>query len=104
LFKYGLKKIFGVELPERGKDIRDGITLPLELAASGGRIKYSSKKVSKELLVKIPPGIKEGQHIRLKGLGKKGKGSGEPGDLLVKIRVRKPLFYRIAALFRKSKR
>jgi curved DNA-binding protein len=42
------------------------------------------------LAVKIPPGIKDGQQLRLKGLGTPGKKGGEPGDLYLRIRVGNP--------------
>lgn len=102
LIRYGLEKTFGVEFPRRGKDIHDRISLPFDLASRGGKIQYASRKLSKDIMVKIPAGIKEGQQIRLKGLGEEGKGGGEPGDLLIRIRLKKPLYRRIAALFGKS--
>jgi curved DNA-binding protein len=37
------------------------------------------------LNVKIPKGIKEGQHIRLSGQGKPGIGGGPAGDLYLKV-------------------
>ena len=102
LIRYGLEKTFGVEFPLKGKDIHDRVTLPVELASSGGKIRYTSRKLSKDLRVKIPSGIKEGQQIRLKGLGEEGKGGGKPGDLLITIRLKKPLYRRIASLFGQS--
>ena len=91
LVKYGLKKKWGIEWPENGKDRYDIITISPDLAQTGGKIKYIYRRKSKELVVKIPVGIKEGQRIRLKGMGDDGKGGGEPGDLYVKIRFRRPL-------------
>jgi DnaJ-class molecular chaperone len=95
LVKYGLKKIWGVELPERGKDLQDIISIPPALAQTGGKIQYHCRLTAKELVVTIPPGIKAGQRIRLKGMGSKGKGGGEPGDLYVQIRIRTPLLQKI---------
>ena len=37
--------------------------------------------------VKIPPGIEDGQKMRLGGLGQPGVGGGEPGDLLLEVHV-----------------
>ena len=39
----------------------------------------------KTLNVKIPAGMREGQHIRLKGQGAPGIGGGEPGDLFIEV-------------------
>ena len=37
--------------------------------------------------VTIPPGIEDGQKMRLGGLGQPGVGGGEPGDLLLEVHV-----------------
>jgi DnaJ-class molecular chaperone len=79
------------------------ITISPELAQRGGKIKYLYQKKSRELVVKIPQGIKEGQQIRLKGIGDEGKGGGEPGDLYVKIRFKKPLIQKVKNLFKQRR-
>ncbi len=91
LIRYGLKKTWGIELPERGKDLRDIITISPALIQTGGKISYLCRQTAKELLVTIPPNIRLGQKIRLKGMGEKGKGGGEAGDLFIEVRVRNPL-------------
>ncbi|MEU9031457.1 protein kinase [Streptomyces sp. NPDC048383] len=37
--------------------------------------------------IRIPPGVRPGQRLRLKGLGWPGRNGGEPGDLFVVVRV-----------------
>jgi DnaJ-class molecular chaperone len=49
------------------------------------------RKKDKKLVVKIPPGVKHNQPIRLTGIGEEGKGGGKTGDLYLKVRIRKPL-------------
>jgi DnaJ-class molecular chaperone len=39
--------------------------------------------------------MKEGQKIRLKGMGAPGKGGGEAGDLFLKVKIKRPLFERV---------
>ena len=95
LIKYGLKKKWGIELPERGKDIQDVIAVSPDLLQSGGKINYLCRKNQKELLVSIPPGMKAGQKIRLKQMGEPGKGGAEPGDLYVEVQTRNPLLHKI---------
>jgi curved DNA-binding protein len=46
----------------------------------------------------IPKGIREGQKIRLAGMGGAGKGGGNPGDLYLKVSIRKPIIQRIRDL------
>jgi len=96
LIKYGLKKKWGIELPEKGKDIQDVIAVSLETLQSGGKISYLCRKTQKELLVNIPPGMRAGQKIRLKGMGESGKGGAESGDLYVEVQMRNPLFQKIS--------
>ncbi len=95
LIKYGLKKKWGIELPERGKDIQDVIAVSPELLRSGGKISYQCRKNQKELLVSIPPGMRAGQKIRLKGMGEPGKGGAEAGDLYVEVQTKNPLLHKI---------
>ena len=93
--KYLLKKKWGVEWPEKGKDLNDQIAIPPDLASSGGKIRYLCRMRPKELHVTIPPNVRNGQRIRLRGMGHEGKGGGEPGNLYLTIRIRKPLFQTI---------
>ena len=49
-------------------------------------------------MVTIPAGVYDGQKIRLTGMGENGKDGGVPGDLFLKVRVKKPLLERIKQL------
>ena len=95
LIKYGLKKKWGIELPERGKDIQDVIAVSSEMMQFGGKISYFCRKNRKELLVAIPSGMRAGRKIRLKGMGEPGKGGAEPGDLYVLVQKKNPLLQKI---------
>lgn len=58
---------------------------------------YGSMTVRERILdVRIPRGVIEGQSIRLRGLGGAGRGSGEPGDLLLEIRFKPDPLFRVA--------
>ncbi|MBA2370979.1 MAG: J domain-containing protein [Chloroflexi bacterium] len=48
---------------------------------------------TKALHVKIPPGVRDGQRIRLAGQGARSPGSGPAGDLYLRIRVRPHPFF-----------
>ena len=96
LIKYGLKKKWGIELPEKGKDIQDIIAVSSEMLQAGGKISYLCRKNQKELLVSIPPGMRAGQKIRLKGMGESGKGGAESGDLYVEVQTRNLLLQKIS--------
>jgi DnaJ-class molecular chaperone len=77
--------------PGRGKDLGDVIYLNPQQGLEGAKGKYHHRKRSKELIVTIPPGIKAGQKIRLKGMGTPGKDGGEPGDLYLEVKIKKSL-------------
>jgi len=62
-----------------GKVVKD----PCGTCSGQGRVKKQ-----KTLAVKIPPGVDEGDRIRLAGEGEAGVNGGPPGDLYVVIRLR----------------
>jgi DnaJ-class molecular chaperone len=95
LSRYMFKKLTGTEIPQNGTDIHDSIDISPEMAGEGGPYAYFHNRKSKKLLVKIPPGVHEGQRIRLSEMGEDGKGGGKPGDLYLKVRIRKPLMKKI---------
>lgn len=49
---------------------------------------------TRKLDVKIPPGVRDGQRIRLAGQGHVGSNGGPPGDLYLQIRVKAHPFFR----------
>ena len=102
LMKFFLKKITGVELPERGKDWHDTVSLSPEKACDGTEIEYSYNKwgKSKNLMVEIPPKVKDGQRIRLRGMGSPGKTGGKPGDLYLQVQIRRSLTQRLKGFFK----
>ncbi len=93
--RFVLEKIGGFELPKNGSDLNDVINLSPPQAQQGGPYAYFFKKKSKKLVVKIPPGVRDGQRIRLAGMGEDGKGGGRPGDLYLKVKIHKPLIQKI---------
>lgn len=101
--KYLLRRTFGMQFPERGEDWREVISLSPKKAQGGGEIEYRYRKrgKSKNLMVKVPPGIRDGQRIRLRGMGAPGKGGEEPGHLYLKVRIKRSLLSRIKDVFTK---
>ncbi len=95
LARFLLKQFSGIEFPENGADIHDTIWLDPEVAHQGGPYAYYLRKKDKKLVVKIPPGTKSNQQIRLTGMGEDGKGGGNAGNLYLKVRIRKPLLQQV---------
>ncbi|CAB1058930.1 Chaperone protein DnaJ [Olavius sp. associated proteobacterium Delta 1] len=94
-----LQKISGVQFPEDGADIDERLYLAPQQAMQGGPYAYYLRHQSKKLVVKIPAGIRQGQRIRLEGMGGKGKAGGKPGDLFLKVHIRRPLLKSIKDFF-----
>jgi DnaJ-class molecular chaperone len=88
---YLFQKATGVRLPQPGSDIHDVVVLAPELARSGGPYAYHHRRRDKKLVVNIPAGTREGQHIRLAQMGSPGTHGGAPGDLYLKVKIKKPL-------------
>lgn len=97
--RFILKRMTGFELPENGSDIHEVIRLSPLQALEGGPYPYRFRKRSSKLVVKIPPGVRDGQFIRLAGMGEDGKGGGKPGDLYLRVKIERPLGQRVKGLF-----
>lgn len=71
------------------EDAYKGVTKELQIPASG----HAKAGQSTTIKVKIPPGVKSGQQIRLAGQGGEAIGGGAPGHLYLTIHVDKhPIF------------
>lgn len=91
-----LSSIFGGRRVRRGRDIAVDIELSFQDSVFGTerKVLINSKLVKqKEVFIKVPPGIENGQMIRLNGQGEILEG-GVPGDLYVKVHVRKHPYLR----------
>ncbi len=104
LTRFLLKQFSGIELPEDGADLHDTISLNAEHARQGGPYAYYLRKKNKKLVVKIPPGTKHHQRIRLTGMGENGKGGGKAGNLYLQVRIRKPLLQQVKNFIAKLRR
>jgi DnaJ-class molecular chaperone len=75
--------------PRRGESYELGLTVAFEEAARG-----STRRVllpdGRDVDVRIPPGLRDGQQIRLKGQGGAG---GPPGDVMLNVSVAPHPFY-----------
>jgi DnaJ-class molecular chaperone len=79
--------------PAQGRDVTGTVTITLNEAAAG-TTRRVQLPTGKEIEAKIPPGLADGQTIRLKGQGLPGPG-GAVGDALITVSIAKhPLFER----------
>jgi len=78
---------FFTEASRKGQDIETEVYVTLEEVLNGTERTLQLRMpdgTQKEILVKIPPGIKDGQKLRLAGKGGPGI---PPGDLYVKVKI-----------------
>lgn len=89
---------FRQTMRSRGEDVHARLALFLEEAFQGceKQVQYTVHELDahgrlvprqKTLKVKIPAGMKDGQHIRLKGQGAPGIGGGDNGDLFIEVEL-----------------
>jgi curved DNA-binding protein len=85
----------GQQFAARGNDIEGDIMVTLEEAARGSVREVSVRhNVGRSIKtethqVKIPPGVTEGQRLRMVGRGEHGSGGGASGDLYLRVRLAK---------------
>jgi molecular chaperone DnaJ len=80
--------------PSRGADATADTTLDFVTAIRGETVKLTMQS-GRETTVKIPAGVADGQKIKLKGKGLPSPDGGQPGDLILTVKVRKhPVFER----------
>ena len=71
----------------RGADQEAELALTVEEAYRGGRREISHGRTAATYEVTIPPGVIDGQRIRLAGEGGRGVGDGPAGDLYLVVRL-----------------
>ena len=83
------------EYAERGADIEGDIMVTLEEAMRGSVREVNIRRPvgratkTETYQVRIPPGVTEGQKLRVAGRGESGSGGGESGDLYLRVRLAK---------------
>jgi DnaJ-class molecular chaperone len=108
---------------ERGADVQAELQLPVSDALAGGKRAFSISGVApcarcggtgtigqhvcptcmgvgsveepRRVDLTIPRAVRDGQTLRLRGLGEPGEGGGEAGDLLLTVRLRSDEVFRI---------
>lgn len=81
----------------RGADVRYHLAIDFPEAVNGARKRVTTPDGS-TLQITVPPGVADGQVLRLAGQGRPGFNDGPPGDALVEIAVRAhPVFERDGA-------
>lgn len=84
--------------PQRGSDVEKPISLSFEQAMHGAVVTVELRtrrgKRGSKLEVKVPPGVKDGQKIRLAGKGNPGTHGATAGDFLLVCSIRPHAYFR----------
>jgi len=83
------------DYPQPGRDVEADLLVTLEEVVRGSKRKVTlrrgadaqSEERTNTYQVRIPPGMREGQSIRLAGQGNPGIAGGPPGDLYLRVRL-----------------
>ncbi len=99
----GVGSVEGTGFAHRGSDFESDILVTLEEALTGSERSISLQRIDRRtgeartqtLKVRIPPGVHEGQAIRVAGMGEDGIGGGASGDLYLRVRFAAHPEYRV---------
>jgi curved DNA-binding protein len=80
-----------INLLDSYRGARRSITLQVPVRDAKGNLTLQSR----QLEVNIPKGVRDGQHLRLKGMGGAGNGTGPAGDLYLEIQFAPHKLYRV---------
>lgn len=72
----------------KGQDAEAEVTIDFAAAVKGTELSLTSEGGGDPVTVRIPPGVADGNRLRIAGHGGRGLGGGPPGDLLLTIHVR----------------
>jgi DnaJ-class molecular chaperone len=82
-----LRRSARAQANRRGHDLE--FRLPIEFVESiAGANKRLTLPDNSTIDVAIPPGMTEGQVLRLRGKGAPGSGKGGPGDILIEVEIK----------------
>jgi molecular chaperone DnaJ len=75
----------GSPMPQRGQDVAASVTLPFRQAVAGST--QTLILDGAQVTARIPPGVKDGQKIKLPGRGRPSVTGGPAGDLVITVAV-----------------
>ena len=80
--------------PTQGRDVTASTTIEFITATQGDTVSLQGEN-GRPLTIRIPAGVTDGQKLKLRGKGEPSQDGGEPGDLVLTVRVTKhPVFER----------
>lgn len=78
--------------PKKGRDVEHAVTLTFEQGARGVSLDLplpaSEGVPAQRITVRVPPGVEDGQRIRVRGKGQPGPAGAPPGDLYIACSIK----------------
>ncbi len=85
---------YGFGAPTKGHDVEARASLTFRQAADGDKVTVA-RPGGEQITARIPPGVRDGQKIRLRGKGSPSDTGGPDGDLLIAVTIQPhPVFGR----------
>ncbi len=95
---YAIRKMLGLAEPSRDTDRYDLLPLDPKQAQEGGSVTYHDPVDGKAFVITIPPGVRHGQIMRLRGAGNGNRPGASAGDLYLKVEIKRSLFQKVKQL------
>lgn len=96
--RYMFRKMLGASARREPETDRKGtIEINPVQAEKGGRVSYMDHETAREVAINLPAGVREGQVLRLKGMGEADR-FGQRGDLYLAVHVKRSLLDRLKGL------
>jgi DnaJ-class molecular chaperone len=95
--RYLARRMLGASVGVEPADRKGELDIDPDQAQNGGKAPYVDPETSREVTINIPVGVREGQVLRLRGMGA-GDPSGQRGDLYLTVHVKRSLLHRMKGL------
>ncbi|MES1188999.1 MAG: J domain-containing protein [Myxococcales bacterium] len=80
-------------VPSKGADVASEVAIDFVSAIRGAELRLRLQDGGEEVTVRVPPGAGEGDKVRVAGHGAPSPMGGQPGDLVITVRVNPHPFF-----------
>lgn len=95
--RYLVQRMIGPSAEGVSADHRGTINISEDLTETGGKVVYLDPETSREVTINVPAGVREGQVLRLKGMGGTDR-AGQRGDLYLKVHMKRSFLTKVKGL------
>jgi DnaJ-class molecular chaperone len=95
--QYLVQRALGTSVDGVPADRKGTIDISEEQAGKGGKVAYLDPETSREVTISVPADVREGQVLRLKGMGGIDR-AGQRGDLYLTVHVKRSFLRKVKGL------